>query len=151
MRRGSGLLPNIAILQSRNVDLAELRLTPLGSSTRMTVEEYRRSGFKSGNKYNAKRMFIDEQWFDSKAEGAHYLHLKNLWSLGQLKWFVRQVPFRLQGGFKYVADFLVYWTDGRIEVDEVKGCMTDLARLKIRQTEAIYGIKVNIIKRGRKS
>ena len=82
--------------------------------------------------------------FASKRELARYDMLRGLRDTGQVRWFLRQVPFHLPAS-KYVLDFLVFWADGRITCEDVKGHRTDVYRLKKRQVEALYPITITEI------
>lgn len=101
-------------------------------------------------KYRNVPTEVDGKWFASKLEADYYKQLKNLWTLGSIAWFVRQCPFDLPGGVKYRADFLVVEKDGKLRVIDCKGKLTDTSRIKIAQCEEIYGIKVEIVRRGAK-
>ena len=126
----------------------------------MSVAEFRARGAKA-NKFSATAIVCDGQRFDSKLERDRYLELKNLWQIGAIAWFTRQVPFQLPGGITYRADFLVcrpvgcarwrYGDTSYVEIEDCKGFMTPVSANKIKQVEAIYGFKVNIItKKGKR-
>ena len=88
--------------------------------------------------------------FASKAERNYYLRLKLRVQAGEVAWFIRQVPFHLPGKTKYVADFLEVLADGRIRVVDVKGRETQMFKLKRRQVEALYPVRIELEKaRGR--
>lgn len=110
----------------------------------MSLADYRARGLKA-HKYGAKAVVIDGMRFDSTAEGNHYQKLSNLWHAGAIKWFTRQVPFRLPGGVIYRADFLVVYIDGSIAVQDVKGFLTEAAKIKLKQMAEIYGFEVELI------
>ena len=115
---------------------------------RMTITEYKS---QKRNKYHAKPTIVDGQRFDSKLESERYRELKNLWQMGAISWFTRQVPFQLPGGIVYRADFLVVSNHGEaqeVRVEDCKGFMSPVSKLKIAQVESIYGIKIDIITRG---
>lgn len=123
---------------------------------RMSVAEYKASTGKA-NKYSAQAIVEDGYRFDSKLERDRYLYWKNLWHLGAIAWFTRQVPFYLPGGIVWRADFIVVNTHDTIAkerlgdaviVEDCKGVMTRVAINKIKQVEQIYGFKVDIIKTG---
>jgi hypothetical protein len=126
---------------------------------RLTEEEYAaltakapwRVPCKKPAKYRNSPTVVDGQRFDSRLEAKHYQHLKNLWELGTLAWFTRQVPFRLPGGITYRADFLVVWKDGRVSVQDVKGFGTRTSQIKIAQVEEIFGVTIEIIRKGKRS
>lgn len=96
------------------------------------------------SKYGNKPTTVDDIRFDSQAEARYYRRLVNQWHTGEILWFIRQVPFGLPGGVTYSCDFLVALPGGGIEVVDVKGYLTAISALKIKQVEAIYGIKVKL-------
>lgn len=128
--------------------------------SRMSLADYRlmsASGAKRVNKYNAKRTEVDGIWFDSKLEAARYVELRALEKSGHIAWFIRQVPFDLPGGIKYRADFLIVWhiwdpyQTRNPTVEDCKGARTRVSINKIKQVEAIYGIKIDIITRAKRT
>lgn len=105
---------------------------------------------KLKHKYNAKPTTIDDIKFGSRKEGRYYQDLKLRQMSGEILFFLRQVPIRLPGGIKYVIDFLEFHApkngdQGDVVFTEVKGMMTPLARVKIKQAEEILGITINIV------
>lgn len=84
--------------------------------------------------------------FQSKAEAEYYRRLIQEKICNEITWFIRQTPFHLPGNVKYLADFLVVNTDGSIRVVDVKGHDTDMSRLKRKQVQELYGIKVHVLK-----
>lgn len=123
---------------------------------RMSVAAYK-TGKVKANKYSAQAIVEDEHRFDSKLERDRYLYWKNLWQIGAIAWFTRQVPFYLPGGIIWRADFVVVNLHDTIArerfgdaviVEDCKGTMTRVSINKIKQVEAIYGFQVQIIKRG---
>lgn len=85
--------------------------------------------------------------FDSKAEMRRYLDLKLLMSPSSgtttfVRFFLRQVPFHLAGGVTYRCDFAVFYNDGRVEFEDVKGVKTPMYRLKKKQVEQLYPVKI---------
>lgn len=97
---------------------------------------------KFGHKFNAKRTEVDGIKFSSKREAKHYEELKALQASGVVLFFLRQVPFHLDGGVKYLADFVVFFTDGSCEVRDVKGMRTPLYIAKKKMVEAKYPIEI---------
>lgn len=91
-------------------------------------------------KYHNKKVIIDGIAFDSKKEANYYCELKILKMAGKVKDFELQVPFELQPKFKYdgkttraikyIADFVVKYADGHVEVVDVKGMRLDVYKLK---------------------
>lgn len=75
------------------------------------------------HKYNATRVERDGFKFDSKREGKRYDELKLCKRSGDCVMFLHQVPFRMPGSV-YWADFMVFWKDGAVTVEDVKGMRT---------------------------
>ena len=85
-------------------------------------------------KYGNKKAEADGIVFDSKKERNYYCELKMLKMAGQIKDFDLQVPFELLPSFKhkgktirgikYIADFVVTYSDGKTEVIDTKGYRT---------------------------
>ena len=107
-------------------------------------------------KYRNERVQVDGIMFDSKAEAAHYGRLKLARDAGHLE-FERQVPFHFEVEYsangrtqkkkmRYVADFVVTWKGGKVEVQDVKGVQTREYKLKKKLMSALYGIEIREIK-----
>lgn len=106
--------------------------------------------FMLKHKYGAKRTEIDCIKFDSKIEAKYYQALKLHQKSGSLLFFLRQTPFHLPGGIKYVCDFTEFWAptkddQGSVVFTDVKGYDTPVSKLKRKQVEDLYGIKINIV------
>ena len=113
------------------------------------------------NKYNAKKVEIDGIVFDSRAEGRFYEHLLDLMHEGVVESFEMQKPYTLLDKFphpktgktiraiKYVPDFEVIYTDGRVEVVDVKGMQTDVFRMKCKLFMFRYQIPLVLVKYNR--
>lgn len=100
----------------------------------------RLAGRKS--KYRAERTEVDGIKFDSKKEAKFYSDLKILKKAGEIKYFLMQVPFRLHGNVRYKCDFMVVNNDDTIEFFDVKGYKTQVYKIKKKQVEEIYKIKI---------
>lgn len=94
------------------------------------------------HKFNAVRIEADGIKFPSKKEAKYYLKYKALQEAGEIIFFLRQVPFYLSGGVKYVCDFQIFWTDGTVEFIDVKGMKTPVYTAKKKMVEATYPIKI---------
>jgi len=90
-------------------------------------------------KYRAIRTEVDGRSFASKLEARRYSQLVQLQKLHMIRWFTCQVPFHLAPGIKYVCDFLVVWSDGRITIEDVKGVETAAFKIKKKLFEPLYG------------
>lgn len=105
---------------------------------------------RRASKYHNTPVEIDGKRFDSKLEARYYQMLKARWQAGEVAWFIRQVPFELPGKIVYRADFLVVLIvppekiAESVEIVDCKGVLTDVSRIKIRQVEELYGIKVRL-------
>lgn len=96
---------------------------------------------KRYSKYNAKKANVDGHKFDSKREAERYRELKLLERGKEIRNLVLQPRFLLQDKFKdrtgkthrkieYVADFLYINKDGKAIVEDVKGVLTDVYKIK---------------------
>jgi hypothetical protein len=97
------------------------------------------------NKFNAKPTEVDGIRFDSKKEAARYSQLKMLRSAGEVVMFLLQVPFILPGNTRYRVDFMVFWSDGRVTFEDTKGRETETFKLKKRQVEELYPVKIEVM------
>ena len=110
-----------------------------------TIEESQKWSygmFKFKHKFNAVRSESDGYKFASKKECKRYQDLKRLKEVGEVLFFLMQTPFHLSGGIKYVCDFQVYWANGDITFEDVKGMKTPIYILKKKQVESHYPIKI---------
>lgn len=115
----------------------------------MTPEEFQKliKSKSHKHKFHAKRTERQGISFSSKMEAKYYDLLVLLQKSGEVLFFLRQVPFQLPGNKKYFLDFLVFYSDGRIEFVECKGFMTPLAKLKLDQIQEIYPVEIKIVKK----
>ena len=110
------------------------------------------------NKYNAKKITIDGITFDSKAEGAYYQHLLRLQAAGEVEEFTMQKPYTLLDKFahpktgktiraiKYIPDFEVIYSDGRVEVVDIKGMETPAFAIKAKLFMFRYQVPLVVVK-----
>jgi hypothetical protein len=94
------------------------------------------------HKFKAKPTETDGIKFSSKKEAKRYNNLKMLKNIGEVIFFLRQVPFHLPGGVKYVCDFLIFWTNGDITIEDVKGFKTESYKAKKKMVEALYPVEI---------
>lgn len=97
------------------------------------------------HKYKAIPTIIDGIRFASKKEAKRYCELKLLQNAGEVLYFIMQPPFHLEGGIKYIADFLIFWKDGTHTVEDIKGFKTALYKMKKKLVEVRYPIKITEI------
>lgn len=103
------------------------------------------------SKYSAQRAYVNEIGFDSKAEAKRYVELLALQACGEVIRIHRQVMFDLPGKTVYKVDFQVFWADGRVTYEDVKGVRTENFQLKRRQVRSIYGVEIQVLGRKRGS
>jgi hypothetical protein len=98
------------------------------------------------SKFGNTRVTIDGETYDSRAEYLFHELLKLRKRRGEIGLILRQVPFRLEGGVIYKADYLVEVFAGppNVEVWDVKGCDTQPSINKRKQVLARYGIEVRL-------
>lgn len=109
---------------------------------------------KNGNKYYNNKVSIDGYRFDSKAEGAYYLHLKNLKlhfkiheRFETLPSFDLHNPRKHVRGCAYTPDFSIYEHGKLVSVVDVKGGRATLTRasvLRMKMFMAKYRVAVVI-------
>lgn len=107
-------------------------------------------GWRTG-KYHARKTTVDGITFDSRKEADRYLVLKGMEEDGLIEDLRRQVRYELVPAFDvngkhyrpvyYVADF-VYREDGQEVVEDVKGMITDVYRLKSKLFARRYGMSI---------
>lgn len=104
------------------------------------------------SKYRNQRCVIDGIGFDSRLEAAYYLYLKHQRKEARIAYFHRQVPFDLPGNTKYRVDFQVVTmihrpenTEVEIEYIDVKGRETPTFKLKRKQVEHLYPVKIRCV------
>ncbi len=133
---------------------AELAKTKVGKANlkRKAVAPKRLSA-KPRHKFGAVATVNDGIRFDSKLEAKYYSILKLKQHEGSVLFFLRQVPLHIHGSekaanIKYVCDFQVFYTDGRVEFIDIKGMETPDFKMKKKLVEANYPIEITVLKRG---
>lgn len=118
--------------------------------TRISVNQLRKLLGKEEieSKYKNKKTVVDGIEFDSQKEANYYAKLKLLQRAGEVKKIELQPEFELLPRFKkngrtyrpikYIADFKVTYSDGTVEVIDVKGHKTEVFRLKEKMFEYQY-------------
>ena len=94
------------------------------------------SGVK--HKYRAVATETDGIKFSSKKEARYYNQLKLRQAAGEVVTFLRQVPFYLPGGVRYVCDFLEFRADGSTHFIDTKGMETASFKAKKRMVEQLF-------------
>ena len=105
------------------------------------------------SKYHAKKTVVDGITFDSRKEADRYIVLKGMEEDGTIGDLRRQVRYELIPAFDvdgkhyrpvfYVADFVyVDKGTGKTVVEDVKGVMTDVYKLKSKLFARRYGMSI---------
>lgn len=107
-------------------------------------------------KYGNHRVNIEGMRFDSEAEFRRWNELRTMELCGEIKDLRRQVPFELIPNVKkkdghivrkvvYFADF-VYKENGETVVEDVKGAVTDVYKIKKKLMLWRYGIEIKEVR-----
>lgn len=102
---------------------------------------------KARHKFKAKPTNYQGQHFASRLELAYYNKLELEMRAGAVIFFLRQVPFHLPGGVKYVVDYQVFYSDGTVRFVDVKGVETNEFVAKKKMVEALYPVQIDVVKR----
>ena len=97
------------------------------------------------HKFRAVPTETDGIKFSSKKEARYYSELKLRQKSGEVVFFLRQVPFHLPGGIRYVVDFVIFNVDGSVQFVDVKGMATAMYRTKKKIVESLYPVKIDEI------
>lgn len=97
------------------------------------------------HKFKAKPQEVDGWYVPSKKEAHRYIQLKQLVKSESVLFFIPQVAFRLPGKTKYICDFVVFWADGFVTFEDVKGFKTETYILKKKIVESLYPIEITEI------
>ena len=102
------------------------------------------------HKYNAKPKIVDGIRFASTREAKRYAELKLLRRGGKINSLEIQPKYPLEvNGVKictYIGDFRYFDRIGVLHVEDVKGIITPIFKLKAKLMLACYGINVEVIK-----
>lgn len=98
------------------------------------------------HKFNAKPTVTDGIKFGSKLEAKYYNIIKAKRESGEVLFFLRQIPFHLPGNVVYRADFMLFFSDGSVEIWEIKGFPTPEWKIKKKLVESLYPIEIKVFK-----
>jgi len=115
---------------------------------------------KKAAKYHNLPTEVDGVRFHSKLEAKYFVELELRRRAGDVKYFLRQVPFHLPGGVIYRVDFQVFLPpylpratgeadpqSVRVEYIDTKGVETQECRNKIKMVKALYGVDIEIVRK----
>lgn len=121
----------------------------------MTASEYQNYSNKKKrvNKYRNEPVIINNEKFDSKKEYYRYIDLQFMKAKGEVIKIERQKSYRIIDGVKglfrakfYIADFVVTYADGHVEVEDVKSEITRLNRVYVLKKHLMYVVNNILIK-----
>ena len=125
-----------------------MQINDIIKKDRITVAEAKRLGLFSNKrgKFNNRRTFYKGRWYDSKKEAGRAFELDCLFQAGVITKWNPQPRFnfmvnRVHIG-SYIADFEVFYKDGRKEIEDVKGFKTELYKWKKKMMWAFFRIKI---------
>ncbi len=94
------------------------------------------------HKFRNKPTEVDGARFQSKKEARYYEQLCLARRSGDLLFFLRQVPFHLQSGVRYVVDFVEFWKNGETRFVDIKGFQTQTYKIKKKMVESEYPVEI---------
>lgn len=101
------------------------------------------------NKYGSKKVTAsDGSVFDSKREFHRWCKLRLLERAGKISGLCRQVSYELipklegERACNYIADFIYYNSEGKLVVEDCKGCRTDVYKIKKKLMLWVHGIRI---------
>lgn len=121
-----------------------------GAKRIIRIPKPKKPGPRKG-KYNAKGQHVDGIWFASQAEALRYQQLLALQEAGVIDQLRLQVKFPVTLNSVHICNYLADFRYNVIDelgrtlrevVEDVKGMMTDLYRLKRKLVEAQHGITI---------
>jgi len=98
------------------------------------------------HKYKAKPIENDGIKFPSLLEARWYQIIKKMKESGEILFFLRQVPFHISSEVTYRADFMLFFTDGHVEIWECKGFDTKEWVTKKKLVEELYPITIKVVR-----
>jgi hypothetical protein len=134
-------------------DLQKIQGTPTTSLAELREEMRAVARGEATAKYHNEPFVYLGRKYASKLEARLAQDLDLEWRAGTVLWFTRQIPFDLEGGVTYRADFLVArpWGSASaplyLELIDATGVMTPTKRNKLRQVHDRYGIITKIYRR----
>lgn len=113
---------------------------------------------KKPSKYKAKGRHIDGKWFASEAEAVRYEQLLAMQEAGLIEGLETQPKYEVRINnvliTSYLADFRYRAVDDlgrttKVVVEDVKGMVMDLYKLKKKMVEAQHGVEIIEIPAGK--
>ena len=102
------------------------------------------------NKYNAKKVHAFGKKFDSQGEYKRALFLMDCEKQGLIQNLEYQIPYKIVINdvkvCSYIADFR-YMYNGKVVVEDFKGMVTPIFKLKAKLIKACYDIDIKVKKK----
>ena len=105
-------------------------------------KNYTNNNFRRTSKYKSNKTSVDGHTFDSQKEADYYCELKCRLQAKDINGFCLQPVFILAPNLKYKADFIVFNSDGSVEVIDVKGFKTKEYITKKKVFEDKYNLQI---------
>lgn len=116
------------------------------TEAKRAVAEKRNTPKAKPSKHRNVRTMVGQITFASKLEASRFVELKTLQQAGEISGLKLQVPFNIAvGGLpicKYVADFTYTDKTGALVVEDAKGRLTDVYKLKRRLMRVVFWIEI---------
>lgn len=96
------------------------------------------------HKFKAIKTERDGYKFPSLIQARRYDELVLLKKAGEVIFFLMETPFHFPGG-KWRSDFIVFWKNGNVTIEDIKGYDTAEGKRIRAIVEAHYPIKIQII------
>ena len=109
------------------------------ATIRLTNKEAQKLGIAplpKQSKYKSNKVWVDGICFDSQLEANYYCELKIAQRAGQINGFCRQARFIVtegvngEKGTEYVADFIIFYPDGKYRIVDTKKIKKKTFKLK---------------------
>lgn len=128
--------------KSQEFHVARSKHRPRPNTALISQAVKKKSKFK-----NIRCLAQDGTNFASRLERDYYEQLLLRWKAGEEFWFTRQVPFWLEGGVKFVVDFLIVELTPvtHVRLVDTTGVMTQTKRNKLKQLKARFNLDVEIV------
>lgn len=100
---------------------------------------------KRRSKYGAEKVVLDGIRFDSKAEAARWIQLKEMQRKKIIKGLELKPVYKFASGVKYIPDFM-YIENQKWVTEDVKGVETREFKTKKKMMLHEYGIDVQVVR-----
>lgn len=124
--------------------------TPRGLTMAQRLLKQKMAESRQRSKYNSVRVRWNDMWFDSIYEMNAAKKLESMRRAKAMRDRVVAIEYQVKFPIvmnkakicDYIADFVVEFADGRIDVIDAKGVRTSVYRLKQKMMKAVHGIDI---------